>query len=53
MSMSGGWLLSVGSHAANKQMAFNFIKIALDKENSLNFDINGGQIPPVRKDVAN
>ena len=51
ISMSGGWLLSVGSHAANKQMAFNFIAIALDKENSLNFDINGGQIP-VRKDVA-
>ena len=25
VSMSGGWLLSVGSHATNKQMAFNFI----------------------------
>jgi len=32
-------------------MAFNFITIALDKENALNFDITGGGIP-VRKDVA-
>ena len=30
VSMSGGWLLSVGSHATNKQMAFNFITMALD-----------------------
>ena len=29
--MSGGWLLSVGSHAPNKQMAFNFINTALDQ----------------------
>ena len=25
VSLSGGWLLSVGSHATNKQMAFNFV----------------------------
>jgi multiple sugar transport system substrate-binding protein len=51
VSMSGGWLLSVGSHAPNRQMAFNFISVALDKANSLYFDVNGGQIA-VRYDVA-
>ncbi len=51
VSMSGGWLLSVGSHAPNKRMAFNLIALALNKANSLYFDINGGQIA-VRNDVA-
>ena len=44
VSMSGGWLLSVGSHATNKQMAFNFITLALDYQNSLFYDIGAGQI---------
>jgi multiple sugar transport system substrate-binding protein len=51
VSMSGGWLLSVGSHASNKQMAFNFITIALDYQNSLFYDIGAGQIAS-RADVA-
>jgi multiple sugar transport system substrate-binding protein len=51
VSMSGGWLLSVGSHSQNKQMAFNFITIALDKANSLYYDITGSQIA-ARTDVA-
>ena len=51
VSMSGGWLLSVGSHATNKQMAFNFITIALDQQNSLFYDIGAGQIA-TRADVA-
>ncbi len=51
VSMSGGWLLSVGSHAPNKQMAFNFITIALDYQNSLFYDIGAGQIA-TRADVA-
>ena len=51
VSMSGGWLLSVGSHATNKQMAFNFITIALDQKNSLFYDIGAGQIA-TRADVA-
>jgi multiple sugar transport system substrate-binding protein len=51
VSMSGGWLLSVGSHCTNKQMAFNFISIALDQANSLYYDINAGQIA-TRADVA-
>ena len=51
VSMSGGWLLSVGSHAANKQMAFNFITTALDYQNSLFYDNGAGQIAS-RADVA-
>ena len=51
VSLSGGWLLSVGSHATNKQMAFNFVTIALDQKNSLWYDIHGGQIA-TRADVA-
>ncbi len=51
VSMSGGWLLSVGSHATNKQMAFNFITIALNQQNSLYYDIHAGQIA-TRADVA-
>jgi multiple sugar transport system substrate-binding protein len=51
ISLSGGWLLSVGSHAANKQMAFNYIADALNYKNSLYYSINGGQIA-VRSDVA-
>ena len=51
VSMSGGWLLSVGSHATNKQMAFNFITLALDYQNSLFYDIGAGQIA-TRADVA-
>jgi len=51
VSMSGGWLLSVGSHAANKQMAFNFISTALDQTNSLWYDIHASQIAS-RSDVA-
>ena len=51
VSLSGGWLLSVGSHATNKQMAFNFITIALDYQNALFYDIGAGQIA-TRADVA-
>jgi multiple sugar transport system substrate-binding protein len=50
-SMSGGWLLSVGSHATDKQMAFNFITVALDYQNSLFYDVGARQIP-ARADVA-
>jgi multiple sugar transport system substrate-binding protein len=51
VSMSGGWLLSIGSHTVNKQMAFNFITIALDYQNSLFYDIGAGQVA-TRADVA-
>ncbi len=52
VSMSGGWLMSVGSKSKNKQMAFNYITIALNMKNSLYYDINASQIA-ARTDVAN
>jgi multiple sugar transport system substrate-binding protein len=50
-SMSGGWALSVTSKAPNPALAFGLVSTALNKENSLAYDIAAGQIP-VRKDVA-
>ena len=35
----------------NKQMAFNFIDLALDKQNSIYYDVTGTQIA-ARNDVA-
>lgn len=50
-SMSGGWLLSVGAHAPDKQAAVDFISVALNRENALKYDTENSQIA-VRKDVA-
>jgi multiple sugar transport system substrate-binding protein len=50
-SMSGGWVLSVGSHAPDKQAAFDFVALAENKANSLNYDVIASQIA-VRNDVA-
>jgi multiple sugar transport system substrate-binding protein len=50
-SMSGGWVLSVGSHAPDKQAAFDFVSLAENKANALNYDITAGQIAE-RTDVA-
>jgi multiple sugar transport system substrate-binding protein len=50
-SMSGGWALSVTSKAQNPSLAFGLVSTALNKDNSLAYDIAAGQIP-VRKDVA-
>ena len=50
-SMSGGWVLSVGSHAPDKQAAFDFVALAENKANTLNYDITAGQIAE-RGDVA-
>jgi multiple sugar transport system substrate-binding protein len=50
-SMSGGWVLSVGSHAKDKQAAFDYVSLALNKDNSTAYDIAAGQIAE-RKDVA-
>ncbi len=49
--MSGGWVLSVGSHAPDKQAAFDFVSLAENKANALNYDITAGQIAE-RTDVA-
>lgn len=50
-SMSGGWVLSVGSHAPDKQAAFDFVSLAENQANSLNYDVTAGQIAE-RTDVA-
>ena len=50
-SMSGGWTLAVGAHAPDKQAAFDFVALAENEPNSLNYDIIASQIA-VRKDVA-
>jgi multiple sugar transport system substrate-binding protein len=50
-SMSGGWVLSVGAHAKDKQAAFDYVSTSLNKENSLAYDVSAGQIAE-RADVA-
>lgn len=50
-SMSGGWVLSVGSKSKDKQAAFDFVSLALNKENTLAYDIAASQIAE-RADVA-
>ncbi len=50
-SMSGGWLLSIGSKSKNKDEAWKFISTALNKDNSAAYDIAASQIAE-RKDVA-
>ena len=51
ISMSGGWVLSVGSKAKDKKAAFDFVTTMLNKENTLEYDIGAGQIAE-RNDVA-
>ena len=50
-SMSGGWLLSVGSHSKNKDAAFDFVATAADKDHSLDYAKIASQIAE-RNDVA-
>jgi multiple sugar transport system substrate-binding protein len=50
-SMSGGWVLSVGAHAKNKQAAFDFVTTMLNKDNALAYDVAASQIAE-RADVA-
>ncbi|MEV6493408.1 extracellular solute-binding protein [Actinoplanes sp. NPDC051633] len=51
ISMSGGWVLSVGSKSKDKKAAFDFVTTMLNKENTLEYDIGAGQIAE-RDDVA-
>ncbi|WP_454852033.1 extracellular solute-binding protein [Promicromonospora soli] len=51
VSMSGGWTLAMGAGSQNPDAAFDFIAMALDRENSLWFDVAASQIA-VRTDVA-
>ena len=50
-SMSGGWTLAMGSKSSNKDAAWDFIALALDKDNSQSYDIAASQIA-VRSDVS-
>lgn len=50
-SMSGGWTLAVGATTDHPQEAFDFIAVALNRENSLQYYQEAGQIA-VRTDVA-
>lgn len=50
-SMSGGWTLAVGSTTDHPQEAFDFIALALNRENSLKYYQDAGQIA-VREDIA-
>ncbi|WP_022884855.1 extracellular solute-binding protein [Glaciibacter superstes] len=50
-SMSGGWTLAMGAKSKNKDAAWDFIALALDKDNSQAYDIAASQIA-VRSDVS-
>jgi multiple sugar transport system substrate-binding protein len=51
ISMSGGWVLSVGAHAKDKKAAFDLVATMLNKDNTLAYDVAAGQIAE-RTDVA-
>jgi ABC-type glycerol-3-phosphate transport system substrate-binding protein len=50
-SMSGGWVLSVGSHAKDKQAALDYVALSMNKDNAKAYAIAAGQIAG-RNDVA-
>ncbi|OAB39426.1 ABC transporter substrate-binding protein [Paenibacillus macquariensis subsp. defensor] len=51
ITLAGGWALSIPSNAQHKDEAFDFIKYALNKENTQKLVIASGNIT-VRADVA-
>ncbi len=50
-SMSGGWALSIPANSDNKDMAWEFIKMASTKENNLKLQLIDRNLTP-REDVA-
>ncbi|UNT00066.1 extracellular solute-binding protein [Streptomyces tubbatahanensis] len=50
VSLSGGWMLSVGAHSAAPEAAFRFIAYATGRERALRYAVENAQIP-VREDV--
>lgn len=51
VSLSGGWTLAVGANTGNADASFDFLAMALSKENALEYNIANSQIA-VRSDVA-
>ncbi|GAA1759027.1 extracellular solute-binding protein [Agromyces humatus] len=51
VSLSGGWTLAVGANTGNADASFDFLAMALNKENALEYNIANSQIA-VRSDVA-
>jgi len=51
VSMSGGWTLAVGAQSEAPDLAFEFIAMAMNFENSLAYTVENSQIA-VRDDVA-
>lgn len=51
VSVSGGWTLAVGAKSKSPQLAFDFLAMALNKENALAYDKANSQLA-ARKDVA-
>ena len=49
--MSGGWTLAVGAGTENPDLAVDFVKTAMDYENSLAYTVDASKIA-VRTDVA-
>ncbi len=50
-SMSGGWAFSIPTHAGNKELAEEFIQMAVDQEHQLDYVLQTGDMT-VRSDVA-
>nr|WP_275583012.1 extracellular solute-binding protein [Gracilibacillus alcaliphilus] len=50
-SMSGGWALSIPEHAQAKDLAAEFIKMAVNEEHQLDYVMRTGDMT-VRKDIA-
>ncbi|MFC5468931.1 extracellular solute-binding protein [Cohnella suwonensis] len=50
-SMSGGWTLAVGAKSKEKELGFEFIKLAINAKNNKAFAILDGALTP-RTDVA-
>ncbi|WP_369199402.1 hypothetical protein [Streptomyces sp. PU-14G] len=50
VSLSGGWMLSVGAHSDTPEAAFDFITLLAGRERALQYAVENAQIP-VREDV--